>query len=709
MSSNQKLLESFFLTNGLPFDSQMNNQLLEFGVTCVEDLKILPDDLVNQLFEGRTPIARIKANIVLSKLKESGEFNPSKTRASENKMKSTKDSHDKLGPANRKQPSKSDSSGNFKSDNTVQDNTINDDSRKQQLSLFYQNYVSVALASDGMNEFNNLDIWAWKHPHDYPEGDMQFVIESGDRPQFGWAFHNATSGGSNKKRLKCMGVFECSRENCNHRIRPQHKKTVAGHDKKVFPEPEEKKWCPTHGDKPHFKSCECVCKVTKITDGLKTVWRVEHTGSHNHSAPEPKTATKKAKNVLKDIVAAAPEITTTELISGNKHRKSITLSDIKFNNPDYLTHTKRQMNKMLSREITGLNDTFDAPDLMLETMRRLNEHFPGVILDSSLGGRNIPFFISFQTPELARLSTENHYAKQVDTLMSLCRTQYFQGKVYVTISSVMDPYMQKQVPCIVTIHTGQTTADYTMHFQADNTNFHHLKSEVNGNLARLLFHYPGITMDMSSALANGFRESFKDMCDKIFRIDDVPDDIFHFIHRLCTVHYTRNFNAVSRISKIIDPKKARIFRMLCRVLISEGITFDEFESAIKEILSRFPNAKGWLNWYLHPHRACHLFPACNQSDLHDGMSDKFIKQSKDTNAQEGFGKFFKQWVGAQGTLYDLIRETASLMMTYERQGVDQTYMGVQEGPKSVRMQREKERKTIKRRRSIKKCLHQFIN
>ena len=69
--------------------------------------------------------------------------------------------------------------------------------------------------------------------------------------------------------------------------------------------------------------------------------------------------------------------------------------------------------------------------------------------------------------------------------------------------------------------------------------------------------------------------------------------------------------------------------MLCRFLISEGITFDEFESAIKEILSRFPNAKGWLNWYLHPHRACHLFPACNQSDLHDGMSDKFIKQSKD--------------------------------------------------------------------------------
>ena len=135
--------------------------------------------------------------------------------------------------------------------------------------------------------------------------------------------------------------------------------------------------------------------------------------------------------------------------------------------------------------------------------------------------------------------------------------------------------------------------------------------------------------------------------------------------------------------------------MLCRFLISEGITFDEFESAIKEILSRFPNAKGWLNWYLHPHRACHLFPACNQSDLHDGMSDKFIKQSKDTNAQEGFGRFFKQWVGAQGTLYELIWGTANLMMTYERkqklqrQGVDQTY---------GRARRAQKRKNAKRER-----------
>ena len=45
----------------------MNNKLVEFGVTCVEDMKILPDDIVNELFEGRKPIPRIKANIILSK------------------------------------------------------------------------------------------------------------------------------------------------------------------------------------------------------------------------------------------------------------------------------------------------------------------------------------------------------------------------------------------------------------------------------------------------------------------------------------------------------------------------------------------------------------------------------------------------------------------------------------------------------------------
>ena len=38
-------LQSFFYQNGLPFDDTIATRLNEFGVKCVEELKITPDDI----------------------------------------------------------------------------------------------------------------------------------------------------------------------------------------------------------------------------------------------------------------------------------------------------------------------------------------------------------------------------------------------------------------------------------------------------------------------------------------------------------------------------------------------------------------------------------------------------------------------------------------------------------------------------------------
>lgn len=193
-------------------------------------------------------------------------------------------------------------------------------------------------------------------------------------------------------------------------------------------------------------------------------------------------------------------------------------------------------------------------------MRRLLNIYPSnIIRDSSFGGINRPFFISFQTSELTNCSIQPQNANQVDTIMSMSHTQYLQGQIYVTMTSTMDPIMMKQVPCIVTIHLGQTSKDYFNHFQTDNSIFYHLRrSGVLGSLSQLLSHYPGMTMDMSTALSNGSQESFADMCDKIFRIDDVSNDIFDCIQRLCTIHFTRNYYGVSKVSGIVPPDRRQV-------------------------------------------------------------------------------------------------------------------------------------------------------
>ena len=87
------------------------------------------------------------------------------------------------------------------------------------------------------------------------------------------------------------------------------------------------------------------------------------------------------------------------------------------------------MNQQLSLEITRLKNTFDTAELFAENMRRLLTSHPNMIRDSSLGGINRPFFISFQTFKLARCSIQPQNAKQVDTIMSMGHTQYLQGGV----------------------------------------------------------------------------------------------------------------------------------------------------------------------------------------------------------------------------------------------------------------------------------------
>ena len=108
--------------------------------------------------------------------------------------------------------------------------------------------------------------------------------------------------------------------------------------------------------------------------------------------------------------------------------------------------------------------------------------------------------------------------------------------------------MQTQVPCILTIHFGMSVLDYRCHFDTDNSNFEKCKTVVGGDLTNLMSIYPGHTMDMSGALYQGWRQSFVALCTNVFGIEDVSEENFHAILRLCTVHYKNNVRRVSNIS-----------------------------------------------------------------------------------------------------------------------------------------------------------------
>jgi hypothetical protein len=383
------------------------------------------------------------------------------------------------------------------------------------------------------------------------------------------------------------------------------------------------------------------------------------------------------------------------LIKGNRAKNSLFAVDMKFTNKDYVTQQRNRYSRALSTSLTGVSHTFDAPDMFAEQMRRLISKNPDVIKDSCMGGKDKPFFISFQSSQMGARSTEVFNSKQVDTIMSLSKSKYLQGNVWVTMTSTYDVHLCKQVPCLVTVHLGMTTRDYECHFDTDNSNFHHLKHDVNDSIEHLMSRYPGHTMDMSGALYKGWVNSFKRMCQDIFGIADIPDEALQSILRLCTVHFKMNARRVSNISRCVHPNKARQFRKMCRELIREDITFDYFEETVMNIAKEFRKTRGWLAWYLHSFRAPHLFPACNQSRNYTEFLGRFEKLEKDTNAQEGFGGFLKTWVGTKQSMKDLLWSIFEFVQTYDtsmrlqRMGLDQSYSIATRANKKKHGKREK--------------------
>jgi hypothetical protein len=93
-----------------------------------------------------------------------------------------------------------------------------------------------------------------------------------------------------------------------------------------------------------------------------------------------------------------------------------------------------------------------------------------------MGRKDPATFISLQTIKMAQCSVEVFNSEQVDTIMPLSNSLYYQGNIWVTTISTWDVHLQKQAPCIVIIHTRMFANDYSAHFDSDNQNFGQFKN-----------------------------------------------------------------------------------------------------------------------------------------------------------------------------------------------------------------------------------------
>ena len=186
-----------------------------------------------------------------------------------------------------------------------------------------------------------------------------------------------------------------------------------------------------------------------------TRWLVVHQGSHNHPAPFSIHATVQAKEEVRKILENNPKTTTDSLMRGNDLRKPMSQLDPTFVNPDYLNHIKLQQLKKVYNKVQAHSKAFDTLDTSFEFIRQLHEEDSDVFKEIKLTSKGSPMHFSFQTKEMAEVSTDPQNQKQVDTVMSLTDTTFFKSIIFVTITSTWNLQLQHAFSCLVTVHCGE--------------------------------------------------------------------------------------------------------------------------------------------------------------------------------------------------------------------------------------------------------------
>ena len=517
-------------------------------------------------------------------------------------------------------------------------------------SLFYSNIIKPKINNTLPKD--DVDIFAWNNSDRYPVGDICFSFHQQERPQIDWASKYSKTR-KEKWRWKCLGIFICPSKGCDYRCRPKAPRWGKSmySSKGKIPSITAKDQCPEHeGTDLVYQSCDAEWIIKEHEDD-NTNWIVKHYGDHNHKAPIPIHATPLSKKKLQDIISIDPKVTTQDLALGNDIRSPMGEVDLSFARISYLNHCKIEERKKVYNYVQGHEKAFDSLDTTFEFFDQLNQKDSDVIRRVCMISKESPMYISFQTTEMEKLSVDPNSAKETDTIMSITETLYFKKEVYVTMTSAWNNILQREFPCLVTIHTGMDGSTFkTCHFDVDNASFDNLGIEFN-SLEDLYNKYPGCTMDFSTALAKGWLDSLNDLIRRRFGTEAVASQLAkEALLRMCSVHFKGNAQKVSKITDVVPLKRRYEFKQLCWSLLENSLEFYQFEAIVKKICNTFPNAKGWMKWYLRQNIAPHIFPACNSVQRDSDLKNRLQKLSKSTNAQEGLGGSLKKYLKSKKNL-----------------------------------------------------------
>lgn len=231
--------------------------------------------------------------------------------------------------------------------------------------------------------------------------------------------------------------------------------------------------------------------------------------------------------------------------------------------------------------------------------------------------------ISIQTDFMMHQAATTETCMQSDSIHGFVTDDHFHD-VNVTFTSVFCPTIQRTVPLLISILFGKTQAHYQVHFQVL------FKSLPYKTWQEFTEQFPGMTCDFSDAERAGFELALRNN----YNVTEFEEIQLENHYRFCDVHFKRSLTRVRRNGAIMLPAKEMEFYHAALQLIELQHTSKTFDALVSQMRKEYPKANRWIDWYLHPSRGKHIFPAVATGD--------FSHMSKDTNAQESLGGDFQR-------------------------------------------------------------------
>ena len=122
--------------------------------------------------------------------------------------------------------------------------------------------------------------------------------------------------------------------------------------------------------------------------------------------------------------------------------------------------------------------------------------------DNCLGSANRSPFIVLATEEMQERIVSISTPFQSDPVEGYFKSEYWDGQVYIQITSSWWPLTNTQTPLLITIMFSKTTESFAIHFW-HLFHFFEKHQDIN-SVSNFVKLFPGNTCDMSMAQQNGF-------------------------------------------------------------------------------------------------------------------------------------------------------------------------------------------------------------